>query len=207
VAPPPGVRSDLEIMQGLAARVGLGQVMAGSAREWKERLLASKMAPHGITADQLERGAVRNPLAPNIVFADRRFATPTGRVNLVTSEPAPAALAADGYPLVLMSISTDRAQSSQWAAPAAGPAVATVHPAAAGGLADGALARLESRVSSLVVRIAHDPAQRRDVVLVPKGGHRKDGRCANSLVQARTTDLGEGGALYDERVRIVPLAE
>jgi anaerobic selenocysteine-containing dehydrogenase len=206
VAPPDGVKSDLEIIQGLAERVGLGRVMAGTPREWKERLLATKMAPHGITAGQLEAGAVRNPLAPPILFADRRFPTPTGRVNLITTEPAPAAMAADGYPLFLMSISTDRAQSSQWAAPVTGPAVATVHPAAAGGLADGTLARLESRVSSLVVRIAHDEAQRRDVVLVPKGGHRRDGRCANALVQARTTDLGEGGALYDERVRLVPLA-
>ncbi len=206
VAPPAGVKSDLEIMQGLAARVGLGPALAGSAREWKERLLAPKMGPHGITAEDLEARAVRNPLAPPILFADRRFTTPTGRVNLITSEPASATPAA-GYPLLLMSISTDRAQSSQWAVEAAGPAVATVHPDAAGGLAAGALARLESPISSLVVRIAHDPTQRRDVVLVPKGGHRKDGRCANSLVRARTTDLGEGGALYDERVRLVPLAE
>jgi len=43
------------------------------------------------------------------------------------------------------------------------------------------------------------------VVLTPKGGHLRDGRCANALLTARTTDLGEGGALYDERVRIVAL--
>jgi anaerobic selenocysteine-containing dehydrogenase len=214
VAPPAGVRTDLEIMQGLAARVGLGPALAGSAREWKERLLAPKMGPYGITAADLEARAVRNPLAPPVIFADRRFPTPSGRVNLVANEPLGAEPAAEStaestaeYPLVLMSISTDRAQSSQWAVAESGPAVATVHPDAANGLADGALARLESAVASLVVRVAHDPAQRRDVVLVPKGGHRKDGRCANSLVRARTTDLGEGGALYDERVRLAPLAE
>ena len=27
------------------------------------------------------------------------------------------------------------------------------------------------------------------------------------FLRARTTDIGEGGALYDERVRIVPLQE
>ena len=55
------------------------------------------------------------------------------------------------------------------------------------------------------VELHYDAKQRRDVALIPKGGHWRDGRCANALLRARTTDLGEGGALYDERVRIVPL--
>lgn len=33
----------------------------------------------------------------------------------------------------------------------------------------------------------------------------RDASCANALTRARLTDLGEGGALYDERVRLVPL--
>src|SRR5258706_10635134 len=39
VAPPTGVKSDLEIIQALAQRVGLAEVMAGSAREWQERMM------------------------------------------------------------------------------------------------------------------------------------------------------------------------
>src|SRR5256885_8417440 len=35
VAPPPGVKSDLEILQALAGRVGLSEVMRGTAREWR----------------------------------------------------------------------------------------------------------------------------------------------------------------------------
>ena len=71
--------------------------------------------------------------------------------------------------------------------------------------ADGARCLLESRLGSLVVRLRHDPRQRTDTVLVPKGGHLRDGRCANTLIRAQTTDLGEGGALYDEPVRLSPL--
>jgi len=52
------------------------------------------------------------------------------------------------------------------------------------------------------VTVRCDPRQRRDVALVPKGGHRSAGRCANTLIAARLTDLGEGGALYDEGVRL-----
>ena len=69
------------------------------------------------------------------------------------------------------------------------------------------MGRLESVVGSMVVKVRHDPLQRRDVALTPKGGHMKGGRCANALIHARTTDLGEGAALYEERVRIVPLEQ
>ena len=204
VPPPAGVRSDLEILQGLASRVGLAPVMAGTARQWKERMIAPKLGPHGIVLGDLEDGAVRNPLAPRVLFADRKFPTASGRVNLVTSPPPdPAALDSDEYPLSLMSLSTDRAQSSQWSARLEGPAVVTVHPEAAAGIPDGGIGRLESQVSGMSVRVRHDPTQRLDVALIPKGGHFKDGRCANALLKARITDLGEGGALYDERVRLV----
>ena len=53
----------------------------------------------------------------------------------------------------------------------------------------------------------HDPRQRRDVVLVPKGGHLRAGRAANALIHARVTDIGEGAALYDERVRLIPIED
>src|SRR5262249_46472888 len=48
VPPPPGVRSDLEILQGVATHVGLGEEMAGSARDWKRRLMAGKLAARGV---------------------------------------------------------------------------------------------------------------------------------------------------------------
>jgi anaerobic selenocysteine-containing dehydrogenase len=204
VPPPEGVRSDLEIVQGLAARLGLGDALAGTARAWKERLISAKAAARGVTLDALEAGAVRNPLAAEVLFADGHVPTPTGRVNLLTEAPPEPARSSD-YPLALLSLSTDRAQSSQWSERQEGPAVCTVHPdvAAAAGLADGARARLQSAIGELTVSVRCDARQRRDVALVPKGGHLGEGRAANALVRARTTDLGEGGALYDEGVRLV----
>ncbi len=207
VPPPAGVKSDLEIVQGLAEKVGLGDAMAGTAREWKKRLLSPELAAHGVTLERLDAGAVRNPLAPKVAFADRKFATPSGRVNLLDRMPPDAPPAGADYPLVLMALSTPEAQSSQWAQSATkpgSPPEVTVHPGAAQGVADGGLCRVESPLGAIVARLRHDPLQRRDVVLAAKGGHLRDGGCFNALVRARTTDLGEGGALYDERVRIVP---
>jgi anaerobic selenocysteine-containing dehydrogenase len=197
VPPPPEVRSDLEIAQGLAARVGLSDAMAGDARSWKKRILRPELK-----LEDVERAAQKSPFAKPVLFADRKVKTPSGRVNLVTDEPASDARGAD-YPLWLLSLSTPQSQSSQWAVEQQGPAELTLHPEAAQGLADGALARLESAVGAMRVRVRHDARQRRDVALMPKGGHLRDGRCANALIRARTTDAGEGGALYDEGVRVV----
>jgi len=204
VAPPPSVRSDLEIIQDLAARVGLGEALAGDARAWKRRFLAGKLTPRGITLEQLEQAPIRNPLVGELVHEDRKFRTASGRVNLVTERPPSPAVPTREYPMFLLSLSTDKSQASQWARPPEAPCEVTVHPDAAPGLVDGALARLESAIGSMSVRVRFDRAQRTDVALVPKGGHLRAGMCANALVRARLSDDGAGAALYDELVRIVP---
>jgi anaerobic selenocysteine-containing dehydrogenase len=202
IARPEGARSDLEIVQGLAARAGLGDQLAGTARQWKERFVAPRLGPHGVTVEDLERGVVRNPLAQKVLFEDRIFPTDNGKVNLLTRAVPVVAGTDAAYPLTLMAQSTEDSQSSQWTRRLQGPVQATVHPDAAGGIAEGDLARLESRLGVMTVRLHHDARQRRDVVLVPKGGHLADGRCANALVRARTTDFGEGAAYNDEGVRL-----
>jgi len=206
VPPPPGVRSDLEILQGLAQRVGLAEQLRGTAEEWKRRVIAPKLGPHGLTLEALEASPPpRNPLVPPVLHADRRFATPTGKVALIhRAPPDPPAAPDPEYPLALITLATDRAQGSQWAVEPAGPLVVTVHPEAARGLPDGATCRLESRHGSMIVSVRHDAQQRRDVALAPKGGHARTGRCVNALIGARLTDLGESAALHDERVRLAP---
>jgi anaerobic selenocysteine-containing dehydrogenase len=201
VPPPPGVKSDLQILQELAPRLGLDGVLAGSARDWKERILRKDA---GFTLAQLESdGPQRSALSPKVLFADRKFATKTGRVNLVTAAPDRSRVSAE-FPLYLMALSTEKAQSSQWSkGQPRGPALVTVHPDAAGGIPDGGSAHLESALGRLPVQVRHDPQQRRDVALLAKGGHLRENRNANLLARARATDLGGGGALYDEPVRIV----
>jgi len=206
VRPPAGVRSDLEIMQGLAARVGLEADLAGDARAWKRRLMAGKLGPRGVTLEDLERGPVKNPLVGEVLFEGHTYPTENGKARLLAERPPEEPPADPAFPLWLMSLSTDRSQSSQWArTPPAGPPPLTVHPDAAAGIPDGGIGRLESSIGSMEVRVQHDPRQRRDVALMAKGGHLSAGQCANALIRARTTDGGEGGALYDERVRLLPV--
>jgi anaerobic selenocysteine-containing dehydrogenase len=203
--PPEGVKDELEILQALAERAGMAQVMRGDVRSWKERFLHPGLASHGVNLEALEKDVVRNPLPPKVLFADRKFPTASGKVNLMTALPVVDVEPPDQhFPLTLMSMSTERSQSSQWAKPPEGPSVLTVHPDMATGLADGDVCQLESRLGSMQVKLKFDPKQRRDVAIIPKGGHLRTGHCANALIRARTTDLGEGGAYYDERVRITP---
>ena len=201
---PANVRSDLEIIQAIAQRVGLADVVAGDARSWKRRVMGT-LEQHGITLEHLEEhGFVKHPFAGAQAFPDRMFPTPSGRANLMTEPPPASATPSPQFPLFLMSLSTEKAQASQWARPLDGPLPVTVHPDSAAGIADGALARLESAIGSIVVVVHHDAAQRRDVALVPKGGRFRAGRCANALIRARLSDHGGGAALSDELVRLIP---
>ena len=135
-----------------------------------------------------------------VLFADRKFATPSGKVNLVHSLPV-VPPEEPGYPLWLFSNSTDQSQSSQWAVPEPEHLLATCHPSAAHGFQDGEVVKLESAIGSIRVRLRFDPVQRPDVVIVPKGGSYDRGNSANALVRARLTDAGEGAAYLDCRVR------
>jgi anaerobic selenocysteine-containing dehydrogenase len=200
VPPPPGVLTDLQILQEIARRVGLGEVMAGSAREWKARMLA-KVADRGASIDDLERGHVRNPIAPRVVFEGGRVATASGRVNLIHALPEEPN-EDEAYPLHLVSTSTEKAQSSQWSIEHPDLLPAIVHPLSALGLPDGARVRLVSAIGSIEVRLVHDPRQRRDVVIVPKGGHYDRGGSANTLIRARRSDDGDCAAYQNARVRI-----
>jgi len=205
VVPAPGeVKTDYAIAQALAGRLGLSASFTDDAETWKRRFLGN-VADKGASLEAIRGGYVRNPLAPPVLFADRTFKTATGRVNLIHDvEPEPARPTAE-RPLLLMAFSTDKAQSSQWAHPRQpeGPAVATLHPDAAAGFTDGAIARIESEAGAMDVRLRFDPRQRRDVVLMAKGGWLRDGRCANTLVPAVATDAGGGAVYYDTPVRIV----
>jgi anaerobic selenocysteine-containing dehydrogenase len=203
VAPPPGVKTDLQIIQELAYRTGLGDLMAGSAKDWKRRFMAVNLAPQGISLESLEAGVVKNPGAPGVLFEGQRFPTATGRVQLIHKPPAPAMAADAEYPLTLMALSTPAAQSSQWAGPVPTVLTLSVHPDSAHGFADASLCRLQSRLGEISVRLQHDPELRRDTALLPKGGHHHLGASGNSLIQGRVTDLGEGCVLYEERVRLV----
>lgn len=204
VAPPEGVSSDLEIYQRLADRLGFGEAMRGSAEEWIDKLLAP-MAARGVTRGALAAGGLRKPDAPAVLYADKKFPTPSGKFRLITRFPDAPPPLDEGYPLHLLSISSFKNQSSQIARKdQREPPEIVVHPDAARGIEEGALVRLSSPLGEATVRVAFDERQRRDVCIYRKGRWGSFGG-PNSLIRARATDAGGGAAYYDQGVRIDPV--
>lgn len=208
---PAGVRHEVQIFQELARRVALASYPQESIDNLKRQAL-SGIAGQGAGLEFLRKhGAVRSPVADVVLFGSGRVLTPNGKVQLLTEAPAepeiaapPAKPGASG-PLWLFSNSTEKSQASVWAGAGLGEhAWVAVHPAVVPGLAEGTLVRVESALGGLDAELRLDPAQRKDVAIVPKGGHFDRAQSANALVPARATDLGLGAAYLDCLVRIVP---
>lgn len=201
VPPPPGVLHEVDLFAALAERVGIGHAMRGSRDDWKRRLLAP-VAAHGVDLETLRQGAVRNPLAKEQLFEPGRVSTPNGRVQLMTSVPERFRLPS-AYPLWLFSSSTEKAQASQWAGKGLGEHTwVRVHPEAAPGRREGDLVTVEARNGAITARLEFDAGQRRDVAIMPKGGHFDRGHSANVLIEAVPTDMGLGAAYLDCGVRL-----
>jgi len=203
VAPPAQVKTDYQIVQALAPLVGLGDEFSDDVETWKRRML-SPGDDRGASLDDIRRGPVRSPNGPSVMFADRKFPTATGRANLTkTADTTPSSATAE-RPLLLTSLATAAVQGSQWLNGTQDDHLpATVHPDSAAGFNTDDVVTLESEHGQLTVRLKLDPNQRRDIVLVPKGGWLNKGRCANTLIKAQVTDVGDCAVYYDTPVRIL----
>lgn len=209
---PPGVKHEVQIFQELARLVQLHSYPQDTLDQLKRHALAN-VAGQGASLESLRKhGAVRSPVADPLLFHGQRVLTPNGKVQLLTERPAevelpapPAAPPGASAMLWLFSNSTEKSQASQWSGKGLGERLwCVVHPDAVPGLAEGAKVRLVSATGSVAAELRLDAAQRKDVAIVPKGGHFDRGQSANALIAARATDLGLGAAYLDCQVRIVP---
>ena len=208
---PPEVRHEVHVFQDLARRLGLADYPQDSLDQLK-RLALANVAGQGASLESLRAGgAVRNPLADRLLFEGGRVHTPNGRVQLLAVAPPEPELAVPpagpgaSAPLWLFSNSTEKSQASQWSGKGLGERTwVVVHPDAVPGLGSGARVRVVSALGAIEAELRLDPAQRRDVAIVPKGGHFDRGHSANALIAARPTDLGLGAAYLDCLVRILP---
>ncbi|GAB3209193.1 molybdopterin oxidoreductase family protein [Marinactinospora endophytica] len=187
VPPPPGVRSDLEVLHGLAVRLGrpaeafptdpdavlaeLRAASAGGAADYS-----------GVTPERLEAGeALHWPCPEDGSTAPRlfldSFAHPDGRARFVAvAHRDPAETTDTDYPLVattgrLLAHYQSGAQTRRVGELAAAEpeSYVEVHPdtAARSGLAEGDWARVRSRRGSAVARVRCRPDARLDTVFLP----------------------------------------
>ena len=209
VIPPEGeARSDAAIYQGLARRLGFGEILAGAPAEWADRILGSLASEHGVTFERLRAGAALNPLAPSVPFADGRFSTASGKVELVGELPPLPRPDLSGGRLHLVATKTLKMVNAQInPEDLPGEPVARLHPDAltARGLAHGQLARVSSPVGQVVARLAADETLRRDMLLFNPAAWRGDLQGVNQLREALVTDLGTGAAMHATLVTVEAL--
>lgn len=199
--PPVGEsKSDLEIFQMLAARLGV-EGMEGGDVDWIERLLAP-LESAGITYDALSRETWMRAPDPVVPFENGRFRTNSGRFKFIDEEPFVWGYDR-GYPLTLLSTHPrEWLHSEMTEEQLSGEFIVRLSPASAtaAGLGSGDFARVSSRDGSFTARVVPDEGLRDDVIACEQGRPLPDG--PNSVTPQVVSNIGANACYYQTRVRI-----
>jgi anaerobic selenocysteine-containing dehydrogenase len=203
VVPPQGeTKTDGEIFQLLAERLGFGQALAGEPRAWIQKFV-EPMAGEGLTLERLKEKSFRNPRASSVPFADRKFRTPSGKFEFITQfTPGPGPINGG---LHLVATKTLRMLNSQ-ILPEDVPEepVARVNPAILSerGFREGEKVWVVSKAGKVKVRLAADEKVRRDVLLFNPALWKGDLNGVNQLRESFLTDIGGGAAMHQTMVTL-----
>ena len=224
VEPPGEALPNQEIFRRLAAAMGFDEP---ELQERDETVLATLLDRSGLGlswSDVVERGTVDVTPEPIVQFADLRFPTPSGRVEL-----ASARAAADGHPITPVPSYDARpdggrlrllSPASPWLLNASfgnddtivrriGEAEVALHPADAAerGLTAGERVVLENEVGRLEVRLTLSDGVPRGVALSHKGrwpGREPAGANVNVLHAGRKADMGASTSVHGVEVSVRP---
>jgi anaerobic selenocysteine-containing dehydrogenase len=195
--PPQGVREDVWIVNELNQRLG----RPSDPVLTDPRAAFEKMIRPWFEGSQ--KKFLRNPCQQEVPYSEK-FSTASGKMRLL--EDMPRGIEPDpDYPLLFMTPKSRVFEHSQIRPDEQGqPATCYVHPEAPGALetTNGQAAQLVSPHGKMPVIVRHSSELRKDVCLVYVGGWLRFERAVNALVAARTTDMGNGTAYYDQPVRL-----
>jgi anaerobic selenocysteine-containing dehydrogenase len=204
VVPPLGeARSDSEILQGLAGRLGFGSALEGEPLQWAQQLL-KPLASHGLTVDELIRRSLRNPIQQAVPFSNRRFLTPSGKYEFVT-EPQVAADPAADDELYLIATKTLKMLNAQVnSRDIVDEPVVKTNPATLSnlGFSTGEQVLVESKAGCVQARLSADETVRSDVLLFNPAAWRGDLQGVNQLREAVLADMGDAAAMHETKVKL-----
>ena len=210
VIPPQGeAKSEFEIFQLLAQKLGFFDEMSGSVKDWLKKL-AAPILDQCIKFEDLQNAPQRMVKKTKIPFSDRKFKTESGRFEFI-EELSLQNRDIEEFPLKLLSTMAEDFIGSviPESEMVNGFLEVHVHPdiLREENLSGGDKALLESPVGSLVVKVKEDTDVRKDYILTYKGGWLKYNKCVNVLTQPMISEIGNGTPYYDTRVRIKRIAD
>jgi len=202
VSPPPGVKSDLEILSELGRRLNPAIKMEG--REFYLR--KSLESPHLDTSlEDLRQKGMSRARRPLIAFEGGRFSHPDGRFRFLTAV-TPEPQADPDFPLTLLTlirkeflhsqILPEEHESTHPEAFVAPPTLESLH------LRDGDEGVIVSPLGTVRVQLKIAKTLHPSAVVVRRGPWLKYGWGSNRLVEGRFTDRPDGVAFYGQRVRV-----
>ncbi|MFQ5843707.1 MAG: molybdopterin-dependent oxidoreductase [Planctomycetota bacterium] len=227
IDPPAGARTEREIYRAVAEAMGYPTVQFDLDPEE----MINEILPAGVSVRRLRRRAL-DRFGPDFVpYADHRFPTSTGRIELHSQaaeitwhvDPLPyytppkESAQADPerfkrFPLHLLTPKSEFRQLSQWGNDAhlneleAEHAV-RIHPAdaAARGIGDGDVVSVHNDRGTISLPASLDEAVRPGVAVVDSGKWlSRDGMSVNVLTGDDVTDMGYGGTFFDCLVEVSP---
>ena len=201
------VKSEFEIFQLLAGRLGFEKQMSGPPEKWLKKL-ADPILKMGINFEDLQRAPQKMVKKLIIPFSDGKFTTESGKFEFI-DQFHPEDTAIEGYPIRLLSTMPEAFIGS---VPPDSELVdgfleVGVHPRVLRNnqLSDGDKALLESPVGRLLVKVKENYDVREDYILTYKGGWLKHNKCINILTQDLISEVGDGTPYYDTWVKIKPI--
>lgn len=205
-------KSDLDIMKGIAERLGIGCLSTRSSLEWIGYAI-EPMQKYGITLERLmEQGWIRFP-APEVPWRDGKFPTASGKIMVGSPEPPkyipPYETPDEEYPFYLITGALRDRLHSQYDNLGADPgALQTVyvHPEAAKRLGLRELSEVEvyTKHGAIRSKLVFDNGMRQDVIYAHHGRWKDRNGGINRLVKGYMADMGGQGALYDCAAGIRP---
>jgi len=219
---PGEARTEREIYRALAERLGY----PSEQFDVDDEEMLNRVLPPGLSVNRLRKQAFVRHREDFIPFANRRFDTPSGRIELKSASaevswrvdplpfhaPARESQQSDPerfkrYPLHLLTPKAEDRHCSQLVAPGGpdAPAELLIHPgdAEARGIASGDRVRVFNDRGEATVPARVDDSVRPGVVALPQGRWiSRDGFSTNVFTHDDVTDMGYGAIYFDCLVEV-----
>jgi len=217
VVPPPGeAKSDLEIFQLIASKLGFGEKMEGSPKKWID-LATRSLQKAGLTLEKLLNEPCRDPRIPAVPFEDRQFQTPSGKYEFISDFSIFKSL------MINQKLKNENAKTFRLITPKPyniilsealkqeqkTPPTVKINSemACSLGLNNGEEVLISSKAGMLMAKVKIEKKQRPDTVSIDSGTWIKYGGGVNILTEDILSHKGEGACYYETSVFIKKIVQ